>query len=337
MPIALEIFFRDREHFSRFILSFISGFILWCGIQLGVLAMEGSLGEYLRITYNVLTHHSNEVSDFGTWSVFRSVWIYVDLWSILTIIAIGVAIIRRDSVFLRTVRMPLLLLCAGIVAVIIQNKGWGYQYVVLLPGLVPLCAISAIYLFDLIRNRYRRTAFVGAIVIVLSTLAITPSARRRIHYVSDAMLSIRNHSAYVATLGSLQSLYYPLGTDSLAKYLSAHTTPNDEVFIFGDEPGAYWQSDRSPATRFVYSLLFTSGVISNADLIAMNDSLVQKKPAIIVIERFDTTTFRGRPETSESLVVRDSLFKRTRDLLASEYSGQDTVCHKFIIYHRRNK
>ena len=139
---------------------------------------------------------------------------------------------------------------------------------------------------------------------------MSPSARRRIHYSSDALLSIRNHPAYVATLGSRQSLYYPAGTDSLASYLSKHTTSKEDVFIFGEEPGAYWKADRMPATRFVYSLLFTSGVIPNADLLAMNDSIMRKKPAIIVIERFDTTAFRGKPETSESLMAKRCSLQR---------------------------
>jgi Dolichyl-phosphate-mannose-protein mannosyltransferase len=333
-PIILEIFFKNKEKSSRFILYLLAGFIFWCAVQIGLLATEGSLSEYFRITFSVIAHHPNEVSELNATSLFRAVWIYVDIWSILAIVAIGVAIIRRDNFFLHAMRMPLLLLVAGIIAVIVQNKGWGYQYVVLLPGLVPLCAISGIYLYDLMRKRSWRIAALSTIIVMILTLGITPSARRRIHYCSDGLLSIQNHSAYVATLGARQSLYYPAGTDSLATYLSAHTTPKDEIFIFGEEPGAYWHADRMPATRFVYSLLFTSGVIPNSDLFAMDDSLVRKKPAIIVIERFDTTYFSGRPETSESLVVTDTLLREIRDLLAAEYMISDTLSKKFIIYHR---
>ncbi len=336
LPITLEIYFRNKENFFRCILSVILGFIFWCGIQIGILAIEGSLQEYLRITFSVIAHHTNEASDLGRWSIFGAIWTYLDLWSVFAIVAIATAIVRRDAAFLRSVRMPLLLLGAGIAAVIIQNKGWGYQYVILLPGLVPLCAISGIYLYDLIWKRSRWTAAICGIFILLHTLVMTPSAHRRIHYSSDALLSIRNHAAYVATLGSRQSLYYPAGTDSLAEYFLAHTTPNDQVFIFGEEPGAYWHANRMPATRFVYSLLFTSGVISNADLLAMNDSLVKKKPTMIVVERYDTTAFRGRPETSESLVATDTLFRGLRDLLASEYLAHDTLCGKFIVYRQRN-
>jgi hypothetical protein len=335
-PIVLEILFRDRKFSIRSILYLIAGFILWCGVQIGALAVEGSLGEYLRITMSVLANHPNEASDLSRWSLFRAIGTYVDIWSILAVIAIATAIVRRDMAFLRLVRMPLLLLGAGIAAVLAQNKGWGYQYVVMLPGLIPLCAIAGIYLYDLIRTRSRWTAAICAIFILFHTLAMSPGARRRIHYGSDALLSIRNHPAYVSTLGSRKSLYYPAGTDALATYLSKHTTSKDEVFIFGEEPGAYWQADRMPATRFVYALLFTSGVIPNADLLAINDSLARKRPPFIVIERFDTTAFRGRPETSESLLATDTLFSGLRKVLLNNYAIRDTVCGKFILYRRIN-
>jgi hypothetical protein len=335
IPIILEIFFRDRAQFAQGILSVFAGFILWTVLQLGVLAIEGSLSEYLRITYSVLTHHSSEISQFGMWSLPRAMWTYLDIWSILAVAAIVTALVKSDKAFLRLVRMPLLFLVAGMVSVIVQNKGWGYQYVVLLPGLIMLCAICSLYLYELIQKRNFATAAFGMIALLLVTLTITPSARRRIHYCSDALLSIRDHSAYVTTLGARESLYYPAGTDSLAKYLSAHTSPTDGVFIFGEEPGAYWKSGRIPAARFVYSLLFTSGVIPDSDLIVMTDSLVRKKPALIVVERFDTTAFRGRPETSESQEEVNLIFVTLKNLLVSNYRVSDTLCNNYIVYQRK--
>jgi hypothetical protein len=335
VAIIIEVWLYTRRLRMRSIAIMLSGFIVCCAAQLGVLAMQGSLAEYLHIARGVLLEHPKEVSQLTFSQVPLTVWAYVDLWILITLIAIGIAIWRRHISFLRAALSPSILLIAGIVTVLIQNKGWGYQYVVILPGLGRLCAISAAYVYHFFRWRKPKAAKPLAVIVILATIFITPSARRRIHYSEDALRSIQHHSAYLASLGAKQSLYYPPCTDSLAGYLSSHTEPTDEVFIFGEEPGAYWRADRMPASRFVYSLLFTSGVIPTHDFRAMQDSLVQKRPEIITVERFDTTAFRGRPETSESLLAADTIFRPLKELLSNAYQSKDTVCGKFLIYTRR--
>src|SRR5665213_707517 len=288
VAIAVELWLYNRGRWIRAMLLLLAGFAAWCAVQLGVLAATGSLEEYLRIASSVMMNHPNELSQLRLSDVPRAVWTYVDVWSALALIALMIAAFRRDLSFLRAALSPILLLLAGIAAVLIQRKGWGYQYVVILPGLVWLCAMSAAYVYDFLRSHAPEFAMPTLIAVAMVTIFITPSAHRRIHYSWDAIQSIRDHPAYLATLGRKQSLYYPLCTDSLANYLAKNTQPSDEVYIVGDEPGAYWRSDRIPATRFVYSLLFTSGVIPDADLRAIQDSLIRKKPTIIVIERYDT-------------------------------------------------
>jgi len=334
LPLALEIVFVNRKASLRPIFISIAGFAAWSMLQCGVLAIQGSLEAYFQIAMSVFEHHPNEVSQLQISDLPRAVWTYVDLWSILALGAIACSLLRRDDVFLRSIRLPLLLLAAGIAAVILQNKGWGYQYVVLLPGLIPLCALAASYLYRMLRARSRALAMVLASVAVIATLFATPSARRRIRYTSDALVSIQNHSRYLASLGSQKSLYYPPCTDSLASYIAEHTAPGEEVFILGEEPGAYWRAERLPATRFVYTLLFTSGVISSDDIRAMCDTLARKKPPMILVERYDTTWFRGRPETSESLLMTDAQLMPLKILLATEYVESDLVCEKFVVYRR---
>ncbi len=332
IAIAVEVWIYNAHPRWRSLLLLVTGFFAWSMLQIGMLALQGSLNEYFRITWSVFLHHPNEVSSLHFSDLLRTEWTYVDIWAIFAIVAIAFAIVRRDRLFLRATVSPLLLLGAGIAAVIIQNKGWGYQYVVILPGLVWLCALSAAYLYGIVHAYSRSLAVAGAIVIALATLFITPSARRRIHYISDAIESIHDHPGYLASLGSPKSLYYPPCTGLLARYLDAHSVPQDRVFIFGEEPGAYWRANRLPATRYVYSLLFTSGVISNNDILSMVDTLAWQKPAIIAIERFDSTAFRGKPETSESLLQEDTLFDGIRNLLSNNYRMRDTLCGNFILY-----
>ncbi|HEY3874172.1 MAG TPA: hypothetical protein VGM92_01740 [Candidatus Kapabacteria bacterium] len=332
IAIAAEVWIYNAHPRLKAIGILLVGCLAWSVVQLGVLAVSGSLVEYLRVSWSVLLHHTNEVSSLRATDVPRALWTYLDLWSVLAMFALLIAIIKKDSAFLRAALSPLLLLAAGIAAVLIQNKGWGYQFVVVLPGLTRLCAISGTYLYRMIHTRSAKIAGVVTVVLFIATLTLTPSAHRRMHYVSDALLSMRDRPAYLATLGSPHSLYYPPATDSLADYLVHNTSPTDKVFIFGEEPGAYWRADRLPATRYVYSLLFTSGVISNEDLLAMQDTLLANPPAIIVVERFDTTAFRGKPETSETLIANDSLFSIIRNIFFRNYYSSDTLCGSFIIH-----
>jgi hypothetical protein len=233
---------------------------------------------------------------------------------------------------LKILRLPILYLAFGLLAVYVQHKGWGYHYVITHPGLLSMSAIGGLYLLDLLRHRSRILAYAAVALLVGATLIATPSARRRLHYVTD---SFKDRGTYVASLGAKHSLYYPVCTDSLVAYLKRTTTPNDSVFIFGEEPGAYWRSDRAPANRYIYSLLFTSGVMDSKELRSIGYDLALKKPAVIVIERYDTTSFREKPETSESILWTDPDFAYLSYLLLTEYQTPDTVCDKFFAYRRR--
>jgi len=331
LPLIVEMAIRRRNPVRETVLLLV-GFAGWCMLQVGLLATEGSLAEYWRITLNVFHHHPQEVSHLTVGDIARALWTYLDIWILLALAAIGIALVRREQVFTRSIRLPLLLCVSGLAIVWVQNKGWGYQYVIVLPGLISLCAICAVYLFIRIRTLQRVAATGVVALFAVAVLVLSPSAHRRIHYTKDAL---KDREQYIQSLGQPHSLYYPACTGVLINYLHTHTTANDEVFIFGEEPGAYWRAQRKPATRFVYALLFTSGVIPIEDLTAMQDTLVAKIPLVIAIERFDTLSFLHHPVTSESLVNQAPLFRPLKNLLSSYYSVVDTVCENFVIYRRK--
>jgi hypothetical protein len=334
LPLAIEVVILHRKWLLA-ITALIAGFVLVCGIELGVLAIQGNLNEYIAIAMSVARAHPEEVSNLRFASMFRAIWTMVDLWSIVAIAGIICATITRNWLLLKTLRLPLLYLVAGLIAVYLQNKGWGYQYVIVLPGLIATCAIASVYLYTQLQRIAKPLAIAVAMIAIGLTLTISPSARRRWHYTLDAKHSIAAHQTYLASLGAKQSLYYPACTDSVANYIRSHTSVADRVFIFGEEPGAYWKSARMPATRYIYSLLFTSGVISQNDLQAMQDTLIYSQPALVIVERFDTLAFRNRPETSESLLRDDSTFRSLRNMLQQDYLLRDTLCGKFLMYRRK--
>lgn len=334
LPLLIEmsVLHSTRGKRAESISLLVLGFIAWCALEIAVLAAMGVLGGYLEIAFAVIQRHTSEPGDVSMLSMLRILWVSVDIWAALAAFAIIVAIIRADRTLLKVLRLPLMYLGFGLLAVYAQQKGWGYHYVITHPGLISTCAIGVVYLLDKARERARPFAGLCFVALAVPTFIATPSARRRVHYASD---SFKDRATYIASLGTKQSLYYPAGTDSLAAYFRRTTSPTDSIFIFGEEPGAYWKSGRTPADRHLYALLFTSGVIGDAELRSLSYGLTLTRPRLIVIERFDTTAFRGRPETSESLVESDSNFRDLKQLLLEAYIVTDTVCDKFIIYRRR--
>ncbi len=337
LPIAIELALLQKRRAPRTIAIVVGGFFGWCALQLGVLAIQGSLTEYFRIAANVLQHHSGEVSQFRPVDLIRTIWIYADLWVLFTLVAIVCATLGRDWRLFRALRLPLLFLSAGLIAVVMQNKGWGYQYVVIIPGLIACCAIGVSYSAERLHATRNHWALLLLLVICgVSSRVLEKSIYRTIHEAKNGFVSITNHPRYLASLGQPHSLYYPPATEALAIYIKSHTASSDRVFIFGEEPGAYWRSGRLPATRFVYSLLFTSGVIPPEDIRAMTDSIVHIRPRLCIVERFDTLTFRARPETSQSLLETDTLFHPLHELIRTSYTVTDTVCDNFIIYRLKD-
>ena len=334
LPIAIELMLVRRTDARRLRMFglLIAGFLIVSGLELGVLALWGNLSEYVTIALNVARAHPEEISNLHFFDLFSALWNMVDIWSIVALIGICWAVVKRDAPVLTALRMSLLYLAAGLAAVYFQNKGWGYHYVIVLPGLIGTCAIASFYLFLQLRDRSRPLAISLALIVIVLTLTLSPSARRRLHYTQDAISSIQSHPKYLASLGAHQSLYYPPCTEALANYIRSRTSPTDRVFIFGEEPGAYWKSGRQAASRYIYTLLFTSGVLSSKDLRAMDDTIATEKPLLFIVERFDTTRFRNKPETSETLLRDDSDFRPLNALLQHEYRLCDTVCGKFLIY-----
>src|SRR6185312_3963784 len=78
----------------------------------------------------------------------RAMWIYVG--AVLIFAAAGLVILltspRTRFQSWRTISFLFSMLVVAAIAILIQRKGWGYHYAVLIPGLIPLCAIGSVTL-----------------------------------------------------------------------------------------------------------------------------------------------------------------------------------------------
>ena len=313
------------------------GFVLGVAIQLIVLLAQGAMSDFLRMMINVIRYHT-EPGSIGVGDVLRTFWIYLDLFGLLAIAGVALYAVRGEKIGLTRRLIPLiLLLITGSAIVLSQGKGWGYHYVVLLPALLPLTAI----LFGFVAARISEVSspilrIAGLIVIFIAPLLLGPSGHRRVRYAHSSWLSITDHDAYLATLGNPGSVYEPSCTEVLADRLAEESYARERVFILGHEPGAYWKSDRRPASRFVYTLLLSSPVIRDPDIETLQAEVLERKPRLIVVQMYDTLNFSGRPVTSQDLLATDQ-FIPLRSEIETHYDLTDTVCAKFLLYKRRGK
>ncbi|MEO6939357.1 MAG: glycosyltransferase family 39 protein [Candidatus Kapaibacterium sp.] len=343
LPIVLDIILGKRYRAG---IDLLIGFVLLCALELGFMWQQGYLSAYQLIFNRVLTQHASEGREHtvNIFDCLRTFWTYLDTWTVLAIIGFALTLLSSKSKGLvraygNFLLLMLSLLIVACIAILIQKKGWGYHFIILLPGLVPIVAMGCMLLWkwlmirlDIESSKSRKWLAVG--VLGLLTLA-SPSGARRYRGTVDSILSVRHHRAYLAKLGSPQTLYFPPCTEMLADYVVQHVPPTESIFILGHEPGVYWGANRLPASKFIYTLLFTSPVMEPRDFVQLHQELLNASPKEIIIERYDTVAISGTPVTSESLLQTPPLAP-IRELLRASYTQSDTVCGKFLIYTRKD-
>lgn len=302
-------------------------------VQVLILVAAGSLTEFYRITLNVARYHLG-TSTVSLLQIFRAMWVYLDLFLVAALIGFVIAKYPKRPL-LRQVMPLVLLLLTAVSVVYLQQKGWGYHYLVLLPALVPLVAIGCALLAERILGltSSRRIALGGLLLAAMALSIVSPSGMRRVRNTKQALAGISDISELRASLSPAGALYAPACTEVLSKVIADETYERDRVFILGHEPGAYWKSDRLPASRYVYTLLLSSPVIRDNDIETLNTEVLRAKPKLIVVQLYDTVDLSGRPLTSMDLLASEQ-FTPLREEIRSSYELRDTVCGKFLLYRR---
>jgi hypothetical protein len=342
--LLLEVFFRNEgskkrlKHFLRCLLLVLFGFVLGSAIELLILLAEGSMSDFFRMMSNVIRYHT-EPGSIGVSDVLRTIWLYIDLFGVLAIAGIVCYAIGRPekSDLLKRLLPLIILLVCGAVVVLSQGKGWGYHYQVLLPALIPVTAICFGFLISRVASIPNRTmAYAAVILLILAPLILGPSGRRRARFSASSWQSITSHDAYLTTLGTRGGIYEPRCTEMLANRLAEESFDRDRIFILGHEPGAYWKSDRLPASRFIYTLLLSSPVVRDTDIVTLQEEVLRRKPSVIVVQMHDTVNFSGKSLTSQDLLASDQFIPLRREI-ETHYDLRDTVCQKFLLYKRKAK
>ncbi len=197
----------------------------------------------------------------------------------------------------------------SLVAVFWQSKFWHYHYQVVL---VPLClaagATLAMLLAWLPRTRHRVPAAAASLALI--ALCSLPYGRlviayNREHLIWPALRGAVDRRQFLATYRSGATDYDVLATTEAAESLRSETTPNDRIFVWGFEPGIYVQTQRRPASRFLYDypLMPRFEAVHAEFMRQLMHDLETQPPARIVVMSRDPNDIEEKDSVTQLLDV----------------------------------
>lgn len=143
----------------------------------------------------------------------------------------------------RAARCGVALFLAGLVATLPGFYFRGHYFLLLLPGVALLCAAAVEALADRIGQRTSPTLL--RLVAVGLILLVSADTIRR-NAAAWFEFSPSQVSRYVYLLNPFPE------SSEIARYLAAHTRPEDTVAVIGSEPQIYFLSRRHAATGYLY-------------------------------------------------------------------------------------
>ncbi len=139
---------------------------------------------------------------------------------------------------------------------------------------------------------------------------------------------------------SYETYWWPLriehfrGEFQVVRYIRDHSTPHDQVFVWGTAPLIYFLSGRNCPSRFVSNLALVSDWAPPAWRDELIRSLREKRPRFIIVERGDAIpAVSGTILDSQEYLIRYPTLSR---LLADEYK-RSRAFGNFTIYARLHR
>ncbi|HEY3398913.1 MAG TPA: glycosyltransferase family 39 protein [Armatimonadota bacterium] len=137
-------------------------------------------------------------------------------------------------------------LLGGVVLLVVQNKYWEYHWWLLLPPLALLGAAGLASSGPAQRWRGSGAAVLGAIVV--AGLA-APAVVYQVQAWAPTVTGRVSRAAFEHRFTNRQAFSYSNNRE-VARYLQAHTGPEEYVLVWGFEPQIYYLADRRCPTRF---------------------------------------------------------------------------------------
>jgi 4-amino-4-deoxy-L-arabinose transferase-like glycosyltransferase len=289
---------------------FVAGGIVAMIAGAALVAMTGSLPGFWRWTIGTLVGYAA-----GNWTpsvvlarARDSLVLFVVEMAVLWIAALAVAARWRSlSAPVRLMVVWLAVAMAGSLAG--GHLSWHY----FIQAMGPLAVVAAVALVTIRLRRAVAAVAIAGIVVPAAAWWIFDATADPLTY--DFSAPVPQHEA-------------------VAAYMSAHTSPGDRVFVWGDWPALYVESDRTMASRFpgfLRGFARGSGIPPNNWDVApdvwplLRSDLEENPPALIVdTAAADWSDFAGYPMSDYPVLA---------DVVTREYHRVDVV-DGVVIYAR---
>ena len=323
------------KHVATSSFALVSGFVFPVGVLLAYLLAVGALSAFIDATFAFNILHREVASRPITEGLFGKLFYSFDL--LLPLYLFGfialLQFIRRETDRCHHLRLASTLLwLACLLQVFWQAKFWIYHYHVLLLPLVLLAALGVNDVAEWLRVR-RGASIARAAVLVAVLLAALPGANwlfryLNYHHVIPYLADRSEVTALWATYTWGGSDYSYLEQRLVARRLRKELPSGSRLFVFGFEPGTYFFSGLSHASRFLYDypLMPAFASLHQRFSDALIQDLSQHPPDAFCVLTNDKNDLEKEPSTTQ-LHERPVLVALLRDEYQSAWQLGDFSCH----------
>jgi hypothetical protein len=217
---------------------------------------------------------------------------------------------------------------SAVIHFVVQNKFYDYHT---LPIYAPLALMAGNLFADISKTRGVIRFALGMVCVgltlVLFSRADFPQKYVRLYEVATGKVDLQ--TSYGNDLFSNGEDFSSRADIQVAEYLSAHTSQDEKIFIWGFESGVYFLSRRPNATRFIYNIMFYGRNASPELRQQFIEQIWEEKPFYVIIVRNDG--MRHVTDTGEDSWATFHSFDEFHSFVVENYQLETTI-EDFTIY-----
>ena len=283
---------RPGQGIRQFMAFAVGPFVVWT-LTFGYFALDGRMMDFVDAAFRFnLSYSSGDTMlerFLQFWSPPKHPFIFesaLPLWIAMLVAlpwSVYITIRKRDSCLATTGVMIL----ASFVATCLPGRFWPHYYYLLIPGGVVLVAVFVIRAAQFILDRWKQKsrAALCVAVIIGAVVPVFVGRTEYRHYLSQPPFGI--------TLKRYRSRDF--WAKAQGENVRRVTDPDDQIFVFGNDTGIYYYSERKCASRYTM-ITGVQGAYSGMEARRriMMEELNERMPRLILVvfdERLEENPF----------------------------------------------